>query len=36
MCLGAYEDDLDANDQPLCEWVQCTSEICGKWMHQDR
>ena len=35
VCLGAYEDDLDANGQPLREWVQCTSEMCSKWMHQD-
>ena len=35
VCLGAYEDELDANGQPLYEWVQCTSEKCGKWMHQD-
>ena len=35
VCLRAYEDDLDANGQPLYEWVQCTSEKCGKWMHQD-
>ena len=30
VCLKAYEDDLDANGQHLYEWVQCTSEKCGK------
>ena len=35
VCLGAYEDDLDANGEPLHEWVQCTSEVCCNWMHQD-
>ena len=35
VCLGAYQDDFDENGELLREWLQCTSESCAKWMHQD-
>ena len=31
-CFGLYEDDLV--DGELCrEWIRCTNNDCGKWMH---
>ena len=35
VCLGAYQDYFDENGELVREWLQCTSESCAKWMHQD-
>lgn len=35
VCLGAYHEDFDENGELVREWLQCTSESCAKWMHQD-
>ena len=35
MCFGSYSDDLSAEGTPMKEWVQCTSEACSKWMHEE-
>lgn len=35
VCFGEYKDDLSPGGVPLKNWVQCTSEECKKWMHED-
>ena len=35
VCLDAYQDDFDENGELVREWLQCTSQSCAKWMHQD-
>ena len=35
VCLGAYQDDFNENGELVREWLQCTSDSCVKWMHQD-
>lgn len=34
VCLGKYEEDLSTDGVLLREWVQCTSDMCKKWMHE--
>lgn len=31
-CFRLYEDDV-ADGQLTQEWIQCTENSCGKWMH---
>ena len=35
VCFGTYEDDIDESEEPLRNWVQCTSPECLKWMHEE-
>ena len=35
VCFGEYQDDLSPDGLPLKNWIQCTSEECKKWMHED-
>ena len=35
VCFGLYEDDLSMTGKLEREWVQCTNELCGKWMHSE-
>ena len=35
VCLDAYKDDFNENGELVREWLQCTSESCAQWMHQD-
>ena len=32
VCFGAYKDDL-MDGELHREWIQCTNESCGEWMH---
>ena len=30
VCFGLYKDDVNKSN---CEWIQCSSEDCGIWIH---
>ncbi len=35
LCFGNYNDDLSDDGTLTREWLQCTNDSCGKWMHED-
>ena len=35
ICFGDFTDELGSDGFPTKNWVQCTSEDCLKWMHED-
>ena len=34
ICFAEYKDDL-SDGVPIKSWIQCTSEECYKWMHEE-
>ena len=35
-CFGLYEEDIDPDSGDITrEWIQCTDEDCGVWMHTE-
>ena len=35
-CFGLYEEDVDPDSGDITrEWIQCTDEDCGVWMHTE-
>ena len=35
LCFRNYNDDLSDDGTLTREWIQCTDDVCGKWMHED-
>ena len=35
-CFGLYDEDVDPETGDVtCDWIQCTSDNCGVWMHTE-
>jgi len=35
-CFGLYDEDVDPDTGDVtCDWIQCTSDNCGVWMHTE-
>ena len=36
ICFGLYDEDLDSETEDLMsDWIQCTNDGCGVWVHAE-